>query len=71
MQTLEYNDKDGSIRLNSYTDDGFLEGSLDITDEAVSLVIEKLYDLYNLDADGELVIRKKAPEKKISKVRLK
>lgn len=71
IKTLEYNDKDGSIKLNSYTDDGFLESSLDITDEAVSLVIEKLYDFYNLDADGELVIRKKVPQKKISKIKLK
>ena len=70
-QTLEYNDKTGLITFNTYTEDGFLISSLDITDEAVTLVIEKLYDDYNLDDDGELVIKKRAPVKKISKIQLK
>jgi hypothetical protein len=70
-QTLEYNDKTGTITLNNYTEDGFLTSSLDITDEAVTLVIEKLYDDYDLDDAGELVIRKNDPDKKIGKIKLK
>jgi hypothetical protein len=70
MQLLEYNDKDGTITLNTYTEDGFLTASLDITNEAVTLVIEKLYDDYNLENTGDLVIRKNKPNKKVFKLPL-
>lgn len=38
-QTLEYNKDKGTISLCNYTDDGFLESELNITNEAVNLVI--------------------------------
>ncbi|MGE4396301.1 MAG: hypothetical protein AB7D34_02460 [Sulfurimonas sp.] len=70
-KTIEYDDKNGTITLNTYTNDGFLTSSLDLTDEAVALVIEKLFDDYNLDGSGELVIRKSEPNRKIGKIKLK
>lgn len=59
MQTLEYNKQTGTISLNTYTDDGFLEKETVITDQAVSLVLEKLYDQYGLDEGDELLITKR------------
>ena len=58
MQTLEYNKKTKQITLNSYSD-GFLEGSIDITDKVMTLALEKLYDEYDLDTGDELCITKR------------
>ena len=69
MQTLEYNKTTKQITLNSYTD-GFLESSIDITDKAMILVLEKLYDEYDLDTGDELCITKKE-DLKITKFELK
>ena len=43
-QTLEYNKDKGTISLCTYSDDGFLESELDITDKVTTLVLDKLYD---------------------------
>ena len=59
MQTLEYNKQAGYITLCAYTEDGFLENQIDITDKAISLVLEKLYNDYNLADGDELLITKK------------
>ena len=37
-QTLEYNKDKGTISLCTYSDDGFLESELDITDKVTTLV---------------------------------
>jgi hypothetical protein len=58
MQTLEYNRKTGKITLNTYSDDEFLIQEIDITEKATSLVLNKLYDDYNLDDGDELLITK-------------
>ena len=58
-----YKDK-GTISLCTYSDDGFLESELDITDKVTTLVLDKLYDDYNLDDGDELLITK-ATKKKI------
>ena len=57
-QTLEYNKDKGTISLCTYSDDGFLESELDITDKVTTLVLDKLYDDYNLDDGDELLITK-------------
>jgi len=59
MQTIEYNKKSGKITLNIYSDDEFLIQEIDITEKAISLVLDKLYDDYNLDDGDELLITKK------------
>lgn len=60
-QTLEYNKQTGKITLNTYTQDEFLESEMDITEQVTALVLDKLYDDYNLD-DGMsyLSLKKKA-----------
>lgn len=58
MQTLEYNKQTGKITLNTYSDDEFLIQEIDITEKAISLVLDKLYDYYNLDDGDELLITK-------------
>lgn len=58
MQTLEYNKNTGAIALCTYTEDGFLENHIDITDKAISLVLEKLYNDYDLADGDELLITK-------------
>ena len=68
-QTIEYNKTTKQITLNSYTD-GFLEGSIDITDKVITLAIEKLYDDYELQVGDELCITKKE-ELKATKFELK
>ena len=65
-QTLEYNKDKGIISLCTYSDDGFLENELDITDKVTTLVLDKLYDDYNLD-DGDELLIKKATKKKNKK----
>ena len=58
IQTLEYNKEKSIISLCTYSDDGFLESELDITDKVTTLVLDKLYDDYNLDDGDELLITK-------------
>ena len=70
MQTLEYNKQTGKITLNTYTDDEFLESEVDITDKVTTLVLDKLYDDYNLDDGDELLIKKASNKKKKSKITL-
>ncbi|WP_321468326.1 hypothetical protein [Halarcobacter sp.] len=69
-QTLEYNKNKGTISLCTYTDDGFLESEIDITDEAVNLVLDKLYDDYDLDDGDEILITKKKSLKNHTKIKL-
>ena len=57
-QTLEYNKQTGKITLNTYTQDEFLESEMDITEQVTALVLDKLYDDYNLDDGDELLIKK-------------
>lgn len=65
-QTLEYNKGKGTINLCTYSNDGFLESELDITDKVTTLVLDKLYDDYNLDDGDELLITKATNKKKKS-----
>jgi len=58
MQTLEYNKQTHKITLCTYTEDEFLESELDITDKVTALVLDKLYDDYNLEDGDELLITK-------------
>lgn len=67
-KTLEYNKDKGTISLCTYTNDGFLESELNITDEAVNLVLDKLYDDYNLDEGDELLIVKDKSNEKINSI---
>ena len=69
-QTLEYNKDKGTINLCTYSNDGFLESELDITDKVTTLVLDKLYDDYNLDDGDELLITKATKKKKKSKITL-
>ena len=62
-QTLEYNKQTGKITLNTYTQDEFLESEMDITEQVTALVLDKLYDDYNLD-DGDELLIKEASNKK-------
>ena len=62
-QTLEYNKDKGTINLCTYSNDGFLESELDITDKVTTLVLDKLYDDYNLDDGDELLITKATTKK--------
>ncbi|RXJ98464.1 hypothetical protein CRV02_13305 [Arcobacter sp. CECT 8989] len=70
-QTLEYNKGKGTISLCTYTEDGFLDSEINITDEAVNLVLDKLYDDYNLDEGDELLIVKDKSSSKTSKDSIK
>jgi hypothetical protein len=70
-QTLEYNKDKGIISLCTYSDDGFLESELDITDKVTTLVLDKLYDDYNLDDGDELLIKKASNKNKIENYSLK
>ena len=70
MQTLEYNKDKGTISLCTYPNDGFLESELDITDKVTTLVLDKLYDDYNLEDGDELLIRKTNNKKKKYKITL-
>ena len=65
MQTLEYNKDKGTINLCTYSEDGFLESELDITDKVTTLVLDKLYDDYNLDDGDELLITKATNKKNL------
>ena len=70
MQTLEYNKDKGIISLCTYSNDGFCESELDITNKVTTLVLDKLYDDYNLDDGDELLIKKATNKKKKSKITL-
>ena len=70
-QTLEYNKDKGTINLCTYSNDGFLESELDITDKVTTLVLDKLYDDYNLDDGDELLITKASNKNKIENYSLK
>ena len=70
MQTLEYNKNKGTINLCTYSNDGFLLNELDITDKVTTLVLDKLYDDYNLNDGDELLITKASNKKKKSKITL-
>ena len=67
-QTLEYNKDKGTISLCTYSDDGFCESELDITDRVTTLVLDKLYDDYNLDDGDELLITKTTNKNKNRKI---
>lgn len=54
MITLEYDDKNRTITLNTYIEDGFLTSSLDIIDEAVTLVIENSMTITTSIVTGKL-----------------
>ena len=69
-QTLEYNKDKGIINLCTYSNDGFLESELDITDKVTTLVLDKLYDDYNLDDGDELLITKATNKNKNLKITL-
>ena len=70
IQTIEYNKDKGTISLCTYSDDGFLESELDITDKVTTLVLDKLYDDYNLDDGDELLIKKATNKNKNLKITL-
>ncbi len=70
MQTLEYNKQTGKITLNTYTKDEFLELEIDITEQVITLVLEKLYDDYDIDEGDELLVRKKKTLSSHSKIKL-
>ena len=67
-QTLEYNKQTGKITLNTYTQDEFLESEMDITEQVTALVLDKLYDDYNLDDGDELLITKTTNKNKNRKI---
>lgn len=67
-QTLEYNKDKGTISLCTYSNDGFCESELDITDKVTTLVLDKLYDDYNLDDGDELLITKTTNKNKNRKI---
>ena len=69
-QTLEYNKDKGTISLCTYSNDGFLESELDITDKVTTLVLDKLYNDYNLDDGDELLIKKATNKNKNLKITL-
>lgn len=70
MQTLEYNKQTNKITLNTYTDDKFLESEIDITDQVTTLVLEKLYDDYDMDEGDELLITKNKSLKEYTKIKI-
>ena len=70
MQTLEYNKDKGTISLCTYSNDGFCESELDITDKVTTLVLDKLYDDYNLVDGDELLITKATNKNKNLKITL-
>lgn len=70
MQTLEYNKQTHKITLNTYTDDEFLESEVDITDQVTTLVLEKLYDDYDMDEGDELLVTKKKTLSDHTKIKL-
>ena len=70
IQTLEYNKEKSIISLCTYSNNGFLEREIDITDKVTTLVLDKLYDDYNLDDGDELLITKASNKNKNLKITL-
>jgi len=70
IQTLEYNKQTHKITLCTYTEDEFLIQEVDITEKAISLVLDKLYDDYNLDDGDELLITKNKSLKNSVKLKI-
>ena len=70
MQTLEYNKQTHKITLNTYTEDEFLESEVDITDQVTTLVLEKLYDDYDMAEGDELLVTKKKTLSDHTKIKL-
>ena len=66
---LTYNQIESKIALETY-DEGFFNQSIDITDEVVELVIEKLFNDFNCPTDGGVLelIRKQGVRESIVKV---
>lgn len=58
IHTIEYDKQTGKITLNIYSSDNFLESQIDITEQVTALVLEKLYDEYQLSDGDELIITK-------------
>ena len=69
MQTIEYNKQTGKITFNTYTEDEFLESEVDITDQVITLVLEKLYDDYDMDEGDELLVTKQKLLKEHTKIK--
>lgn len=68
--SLEYDKSTHQITLCTY-EEGFLLSQTIITDQVVSLALEKLYDDYGLDDGDELHIKKKMSLNPITKIGLK
>jgi hypothetical protein len=66
---LTYNQTDSKICLETY-DEGFFNQSIDITDEVVELVIEKLFNDMNCPVNGGTIelTRKQGKRDNIVKV---
>ena len=64
MQTLEYNRDKGTISLCTYSEDGFLESELDITDKVTALklgaddYLPKPYDPRELEVRIKTILRR-------------
>ncbi|AXX91139.1 hypothetical protein CPU12_13495 [Malaciobacter molluscorum LMG 25693] len=69
-RTIEYNKQTHKITLCTYTEDEFLESEIDITEQVSTLVLEKIYDDYDLDDGDELLITKKKSLKNHTKIKL-
>lgn len=70
-QTLEYNKQTGKITLNTYTQDEFLKSELDITEQVITLVLDKFYDEYGLEDGDELLITKNKSLERCTKFQMK
>ena len=66
---LTYNQTSGKISLETY-DEGFFNQSIDITDEVVELVVEKLFNDMDCPVNGGTIelIRKKDKRNNIIKI---
>lgn len=70
-QTLEYNKQTGKITLNTYTQDEFLKSELDITEQVITLVLDKFYDEYGLEDGDEVLITKNKSLERCTKFQMK
>jgi hypothetical protein len=60
---LTYNETNGKICLETY-DQGFFNQEIDITDEVMELVIEKLFNDMGCPANGGVIELKRVKEKR-------
>lgn len=60
---LSYNETSGKICLESY-DEGFFNQEIDITDEVVELVIEKLFNDMGCPPNGGVLELKRSRDKR-------